>query len=350
MHVWCPAPRGSNGPVEEWIHPQADGLGLRGLRNIGKCLNRFAKPRKLLVQWVPHGYGWRAMNVPFCLWILLRALRGDDVQIMLHEAFLSFRDGTWRQSLAAVVQRVMTVILLGSTRRVWISSPSWKAKLRPYSLGKNIRFTWLPVPSTIPVLATLESVVELRKNYTPNGERLLGHFGTYGRLTTDMLEEIIPPVLAANLNSKLLLIGANSDSYREGFVARHPEFANRVCATGAADAMAISRSLMVCDLMIQPYPEGVTARRTTCLAGLAHGKAVLTTAGEMTEDFWHEMPQPVAFGSNCVDTVSVANRLLDNRSEIERLGEHAKRYYRENFALEHLIRLLEREVAQPTEC
>jgi glycosyltransferase involved in cell wall biosynthesis len=265
---------------------------------------------------------------------------------MLHEAFLPFREGTWRQTVAAAVQRLMTIILLASTRRVWVSSPSWKTKVQPYSLGKEIRFTWLPVPSTIPVLATEESVAEMRAVYTPNGEPLIGHFGTHGSLTTNMLDEIIPPVLAENPNCKLLLIGANGDLYRKRLVARYPDLAHRIIATGASDASGVSRSLMVCDLMIQPYPDGVTARRTTCLAGLSHGKAVVTTSGEMTEDFWREMPGPVAFGRNCVETVSVTNRLLYNRSELQSLGERAKAYYRENFALNHLIRMLQLEVSQ----
>jgi glycosyltransferase involved in cell wall biosynthesis len=350
VHVWCPASRPREDLKQEWVHREPQGFGVRGLKRIGKSLNRFAKPRKLLVQWVPHGYGWRAMNVAFCFWVLMRALRGDSIEIMLHEAFLAFRKDSWRQSFAAAVQRFMTVILLASTRQVWISSPSWEAKIRPYCLKRNIRFTWLPVPSTIPVVATADSVVEIRGRYAPGSELLLGHFGTYGRLTTDMLEEIVPAVLSGNQNCKLLLIGANSDSYRKTFASRFPELASRVFATGEADAKSVSRSLMACDVLIQPYPEGVTARRTTCLAALAHGKPVVTTLGEMTEDFWQTTPQPLAFGGTCVEAVEVATRLLNDQAELQNLGERAKKYYRENFALEHVIQLLQFEISPANEC
>jgi glycosyltransferase involved in cell wall biosynthesis len=290
------------------------------------------------------------MNVPFCLWVMFRAWKGDEVEIMLHEAFLSFREGTWRQYVAALVQRVMTVILFRSTRRVWVSSPLWKPKIEPYSLGKKIRFRWLPVPSTIPVSATMDSVSDLRSWYTPNGEPLLGHFGTYGRLTADMLERIVLQVLAADTTYRLLLIGANSDSYRAAFVGRYPELDDRVFATGASDAKGISRSLMVCDLMIQPYPDGVSARRTSCLAGLSHGKPVITTSGQMTEDFWHVTPNPVVFGADCKETASIARQLLNDRNELKEQGERARHYYRKNFALEHLLRMLQFDMSRSNEC
>lgn len=346
VHVWCRAPEKSGTALEEWVHPQVHGMGLRGLREIGNGLNRFARPRKLLVQWVPHGYGWRAMNVAFCVWIVLRAVRGDDVEIMLHEAFLPFHERNWRQNIAAAVQRLMTMILFRSTRRIWISSPSWERRLRPYSLGKEMDFIWLPVPSTIPVLATKEAVADLKAVYAPNRELLLGHFGTYGRSVSEMLDKIVPPLLLANPNCKLLLIGANSDSYQASVLVRYPDLVNRVLATGASDASAISRSLMVCDLMVQPYPDGVTARRTTCLAGLSHGKAIVTTSGEMTETFWYRSPAPVAFSTDCAGTISVVNQLLSNRSERQSLGTRAQNFYRDNFALEHLIRMLQFDAQQ----
>lgn len=345
VHVWCRASAEANASEryhagDEWVHPQAHGFGLRAIRDIHRRLNGFARPRRLLVQWVPHGYGWRAMNIAFCVWLVLRAWRGDDVQIMLHEAFLDLRGGSWRQTIAAGVQRLMTAILFGSTRRVWMSSPSWKPRLAPYRLGRPIEFTWLPVPSTIPVVATQREVNELRTRYAPNGELLVGHFGTYGRSVSHMLDRIIPTLLAANPGTRLLLIGAQGDGYRAAMAASRPELADRIFATGSVDSSFVSRGLMACDLMIQPYPDGVTARRTSCLAGLSHGRPIVTTAGEMTEGFWEEAKSPVAFARNCAEMVAAATHLLADRDERARLGERAGRFYRENFALEHLIAML----------
>src|ERR1700719_4177339 len=100
VQVWCsgsqePAP--SHPGVE--VHPVLGRLNPADLRRVGRGLDRFLRPRYILLQWVPHAYGWRSMNLPFCVWMWIRArVVGDDLGIMVHEPFLGFWEGTWRQN------------------------------------------------------------------------------------------------------------------------------------------------------------------------------------------------------------------------------------------------------------
>src|ERR1700687_4819120 len=105
--------RAGGGTVEGrvHIHRELGSLSQGDLRRVGAQLNRFPAPRRILVQWVPHGFGYRSMNLPFTLWLWHRARnRGDKIEIMVHEAFLAF-EGTWRQRAAALVHRLMTIII-----------------------------------------------------------------------------------------------------------------------------------------------------------------------------------------------------------------------------------------------
>src|SRR5687768_6270824 len=84
VHVWCPS-----SPVREanslgvTLHPELGRISPTDLRRVGRMLDQFPAPRRLLVQWVPHGYGYRSMNLPFCLWLWGRAkLKHDRVDIM----------------------------------------------------------------------------------------------------------------------------------------------------------------------------------------------------------------------------------------------------------------------------
>jgi glycosyltransferase involved in cell wall biosynthesis len=340
VHVWCPESRRKLSRPDNWVHRQIDGLGLKGLRQLGAQLDAFPKPRRILVQWVPHGYGLNAMNVFFCLWLWLRAICADEIQIMLHEPFLSFWEGSWRRNVAAAVQRVMTCFLLRSTRRLWMSTPSWESMLRPYALGRRIEFEWLPVPSNIAVAGTPAEVVALRRQYAADDTQFIGHFGTYGNLTTDLLDQILPAVLAEDRSRVLLLIGANGEEYRERFLETHPQLAARVVATGLLDEQDISRHLLACDVLVQLYPEGLTTRRTTCLAALAHGIPVVTNRGRLTETVWLNQPSAVMLSTGCRDAIEGINGLLADREAREKLSAAAKGCYKRHFALEHLIRHL----------
>src|SRR6185295_19114886 len=82
VHVWCPAPEdsetsdaengtGDSGAVR--VHRDFGRFAPADLRRAGQGLDKFPAPRRLLVQWVPQGYGYRSLNLPFCLWLWHRA-------------------------------------------------------------------------------------------------------------------------------------------------------------------------------------------------------------------------------------------------------------------------------------
>jgi hypothetical protein len=124
-------------------------LAARFARSRSSARSFSAAPR-LLVQWVPHGFGYRSLNVGFCLWLRKRARRGDRVEIMVHEPYLAFGGGALGWTAAASVHRLMTVILARAASRIWIAIPDWERRWRPYLLGRNVPFTWLPVPGSLP--------------------------------------------------------------------------------------------------------------------------------------------------------------------------------------------------------
>ena len=122
------------------------------------------------------------MNLSFCLWLWGRArLHGDRIELMVHEPYLPFRPGLSRHNAVALAHRVMTAILVNGAGRAWISTPAWEARWRPYALGRNIAFGWLPIPSTVPVVEDSQAAAPVRLRYVSNGGFLVGHLGTYGR-------------------------------------------------------------------------------------------------------------------------------------------------------------------------
>lgn len=340
VHVWCPPAEGSR--------PQANGVTVHedlgrfrpsDLRNAGRKLDAFPAPRRLLVQWVPHGYGYRSMNLPFCLWVRQRARSGDSVDLMVHEPFLAFA-GTWKQKAAAAVHRVMTLVLLGAVRKAWISIPAWRQTLEPFARGRDLEFEWLPIPSPIEPIVDPTGVAFIRARYAPPGGHVVGHFGMYNRLTARPMKEIVSAMLARLHGISILLMGQGSGTLRDEIVSDEPQLEGRVHASGPLTNPELSRHLQACDLLVQPYPEGISTRRTSTMASLVHGKAVVTSEGPASESLWREHGAVSLVPSNAAAIVAEVERLVGDSCARVQLGERGRRLYEGLFALRHTVDVL----------
>lgn len=343
VHIWCPpAEHGTTAAAGVIVHRELGRFAFSDLRRAGRMLDQFKEPRRLLVQWVPHGYGYQAMNLPFCLWLWNRAFsHRDRVELMVHEPFLSFGAGSWRQNVVAVVHRLMTIILLSAASRVWMTIPAWKKRLRPYALGRQLQFTWLPVASNIPVVGDAAKVDAIRSRYAGAEGSIVGHFGTCDRHITDLLLDSVPPLLQNGNNSSMLFLGRGSELMREKLIRLHPGVADRVHATGDLDATDLSRHVSACDVMLQPYIDGVSSRRTSVMVALAHGVPIVTTAGELTEPLWAESAAvSLAPAGDVTAFVNETRALLTDETKRLRLSAAARTLYEERFAIERIITTL----------
>jgi len=345
VHVWCPSSSASKATPHVpgiVVHRELGALGRADLARLDQLLEPFAAPRRLLVQWVPHGFGFNAMNLGFCLWLRARAKRRHDrIEIVVHEPFLRITGGSWRQSAAAVVQRLMTIVLLGGALRVLVTIPAWEKLWRPYALGRRIPFRHAPVPSTVAMVHDTTGVQSIRATYAAGAAPLIGHFGTQRHGGTETIVRTLSTILEGRLDVQLLLLGRGGLELRELLVGGDPARAARVHATGALPAPELSLHLSACDVMVQPYASGVNGRHTSVVASLAHGRAVVTTVGELTEPFWLESG---AVQMSRVDDAAEASRLalelLSKTEERERLGRAARALYDARFDVAHVVATL----------
>ncbi len=352
VHVWCPGTKArsfSAGTVH--VHRALGQLMPEDLSAVGEQLDRFPAPRRILVQYVPHGYGRRSMNVPFCTWLWQRATKhGDCLEIMVHEAFLNF-EGSWRQYGAALIHRLMTVILLRAATRVWVSVPDSERRWRSYTFGRSIPFQWLPVPSNIRVACNEAAVHAIRRRYVPEGALLMGHFGTYGLPVLSVLEPIVLKIAREIPDLPLLLMGRSSQEFRSHLIEKLPTLESRLHSTGALDPEALSNHIAACDLLIQPYPDGATTRRTSLMVGLEHGKPIVTTSSEVTEPLWALSGAVGVTPSGDADAfVKLLQQLLLDPAERARISLAARKLYQERFDISHTLAALRPKASECVPC
>ena len=340
VHVWCPRAADETAVAGVHIHPDLGRIAPADLRRLDDLLQPFETPRRLLVQWVPHGFGYHSMNLWFCLWLARRAWSGDCIELMVHEPYMEFHRGPLRHAVMACVHRLMTVVLLGAARRVWMSIPAWEPRLRPYALGRRLPMEWLPIPSAV-TSADAGSAAAVRLTYAQDGRLLLGHFGSYGPHVSALLEERLPAVMDSQFAPSLLLLGSGSERFCEQLLVRHPSWSGRVHAAGYVAPAALGAHIRACDLFLQPYPDGITSRRTSVMACLAQAKPVVTTQGHLTESLWADTGAVVLadVADRAAFTSAVATLLTRERARWA-VGQRGHQVYVERFSVRRVVEAL----------
>ena len=325
------------------VHALPDTFGPRSRAVLSQAWA--AAPGTVLLQYVPNALGRRGMNVEFCRWLGAQRQAGHDIRVMFHEPYLYFSARRPWRNVAAITQRVMAALLVRAATQLYYSSGNWHAYLAPYGAGGNA--TVLPIPSTIPAGAPAADVDAFRRAFAP-GARVVGHFGTFGEHVRDELLATLPALFERDGNVRAILIGRGGDRFARELARRVPASAERVHATGEIPAGAVAVALAACDVLFQPYPDGVTTRRTSVMAGLASGVATISTAGPLTEPVWRETRAVALVPQGDVDAaVAQIRRLLDDRQARASQAGRGAGVYQSHFAMALTVARLRAAAALP---
>lgn len=338
VHViapWCE----HDGPDDAGVrvHRIRGAFGPLGLRRASAELARIARPARILIQYVPQAFGWRGMNLPFCYWACSHR---DELDAVFHEVAVPLR---WRQSPARSIQSVATTLmaraLARAAGRVFMSTTAWTPLLRRY-VRAGVPLVWLPVPSSTATAADPSLTAQVRREIAPRVENVVvGHFGVGGRAGARPLREILARILSGNENRIAVLIGRRSRATATAIRGEHPELSAQVLATGGLEPHAVAAHLAASDVLVQPYADGVTTRRTSVMAGLALGKAIVTNDGPSTEAVWRESGAvALAPDYSPAAIASTVEAVLGADGRGAELARRAARLYADQFAVEHTIR------------
>ena len=341
VHVWAPENSGTDpGDDGVTIHRLAGHFGPRALAELSRSIGRRAGAR-LLVQYVPHAFGFKAMNLPFCLWLYAHTRKNGGAAVMFHEVNLGFLPGDpARYRVLDAATKVMAMLVARSAAQIFVAAPVWEPLLRRY-VAHDQPISWLPVPSTVAVVDDCARIAGARRRYAPAGGPVIGHFGTRPPAIAAMLRALIPRILAANPALTMVLIGANGDTFRESIVRENLELSARVVATGVLSAAELSIAISSCDVMAQPYPDGVSSRRTSVMAALDHARATVTTDGLFTEPLWRQSEAVALVEADDAGAfASAVTELVADDARRRRYASTAKALYANRFDLRHTIEAL----------
>jgi glycosyltransferase involved in cell wall biosynthesis len=333
VHVWTSATTALRTDGSVVVHG-LPGFGPSGLRRLTNGLAAIPGRRRLLVQYVPHAYGFRGMNLPFGFWLASREL--EEIWVHFHEVAvpLGWASRPQRNVLAAA-EWLMARLAADGAQRLFIAVPGWRHQLGSHGRRAEV----LPIPSNMPVEVVAKDVESIRGRLGPGP--LIGHFGTYSPALTRLLVPVLISVLSERRDAQFLLLGRGGPDFSARIAATYPALASRIFAPGRLGPTCIASHLAACEVLVQPFPDGISGRRTTAMAGLALGKAIVTTSGHLTEDEWAQSGAVVlaSIGDGAEITRAVI-RLLSSPSERDALGARARAWYQLSFSIEHTMQVL----------
>jgi glycosyltransferase involved in cell wall biosynthesis len=151
---------------------------------------------------------------------------------------------------------------------------------------------------------------------------------------------VVRELLDRRPNVRVLLLGAGGDRCRGELADGRADWPARVIAPGPLPAPALAEYLRACDLVLQPYPDGASGRRTTLMAALANGVPVVTTIGVLSEPIWADGAVAVAPAGDPDRLARLVLDLLDHPDRLAELGRAGQRLYEDRFAVRHTIAAL----------
>ena len=325
VHVLAPEFPGEGPAINHaTVHRLPRGFGLGWLRALNRALPPPGGDETILVQYVPHGFGWKAMNLAFCLWLV--GQKNRRVFVMFHEVAYPFKaNQPLKHDFLATVHRLMAWMLVGSAERSFTSIEPYRLLLK--QLAPGVKVDLLRICSNVPFGAQDNSNNAMHPSSHPF--KTVGIFSSFHPEICQLLEPVVPGVLA-NPSIRFRLIGPGA-SFVQQICAKFPHFDQQISTTGHVPAVNAGPHLQACDALLQIYPDGVAGSRGTLAAALASGVPVVTNPGHLMETLFETSgavaladPEPAAIRR-------AIEALLSDQSATERIGAAGRKLYEDHF-------------------
>lgn len=290
---------------------------LKGMRALWREIHAI-RPDVILVQWVPYLYSRTGTNLVFPLTIAALAAKGLRIQVVVHEPWVAF--GPWSSFVTGPIHRLALGILVTASKKVSVSIEKWRDLLRSRFPWKKSAIDCVPVGSNIPVTQSGARMSTRRSAGIKDDAVAMGIFSLHGSGKAFSFVEAAHRDLAERGDRfRMVVIGATAE---EAALAL-PETARdvRCQVTGYLSAEEISKWLQAVDVLLAPFVDGVSGRRGTVLAGLAHGLPVVTTRGRLTDRLFDSSPlvlsdaNPAAFSQEVLSLVQDPRRRAEMATE-----------------------------------
>lgn len=190
--------------------------------------------------------------------------------------------------------KVAALVLLLAAHRSISANEEVSALFRRHVPMLTGRWTDIPIGTNIhvaPAAETLDKRTERVRLGLPEDAPLLAHFGmVYPGKGLETMMAALPKILSHERRARLVIVGdtrPENHAYRLTLEALADRLgvASAIIWSGRRTNEEVSRILQVSDLFVVPYDDGVSIRRGSLIAGLAHSLPVISTHSPVSSTY-----------------------------------------------------------------
>jgi glycosyltransferase involved in cell wall biosynthesis len=259
---------------------------------------------------------------------------------MFHELWTE--TAIWKARLMKVYQKGQATAIARGSDSLCFSCDGWYKMIRQSVVEIPARV--IPVGTNIPVVPITRADARARLGI-PDSAPVLGLMGTGHRSRRfDLVAAAFRATVAVRADARLLYIGRDRALLAEAFGGEQELSKFAVIADGWADEAETSKRLAAVDLYLCPFSDGVSCRRGSFIAGLAHGLVCLSTRSKNTDPVLLEATAQDSAPLHLVDAqdqdgfARTAVALVESRSTASTSKNAARDLYQRVFAWSSIAR------------
>lgn len=311
--------------IDEYSRRLVSALAVSGVEaryepgGLGPVVAARESPAWVLLQYNPFRYGRWGFAPGLVRDVLrLRRRRRIPLAIMVHEAWFPMTD--WRSTLIGLWQRAQLRLLLRLADGVMTSTEA---------LAREVGHDAVHVPVATNITPAVLSSQEARDRLGLDGGLAVALFGRAhpSRALRDA-EAAIARLAEAHGTQQLTILNLGADA--PGL--RVPSGVE-VLSPGRLAADELSLHLLASDIVLLPFTDGVSTRRGTLMAALAHGRPVLGQRGRNTDAVLAENREALVL-TPTGDPTTYSQRaveLTNDVSQLNAIGDAGQRLYESRF-------------------
>jgi glycosyltransferase involved in cell wall biosynthesis len=313
-----------------------DGLEARYLSDGLACVDS-VRPAWILLQYNPFRWGHSGF-APTLVRDAYRFKRrgGAPLAVMVHEAWIDMTGA--KSTLIGLWQRAQLRALLRRADRVMTSTQALATELGHGAVH-------LPVAANVTPAQTTPG--DARHRLALDGRLTIALFGRgHPSRALDYAQSAVAALATAHGAGRLVVLnlgaGAPAVAVPPGVEVHSP---------GSLPEEELSLRLWASDLVLLPFTDGVSTRRGTLMAALAHGRPVLGLHGASTDDILADSREALVL-TPAGDSAAFARRAVELTGDPPRLlaiGEGGRRLYESRFDWPVLARSVRRVLAPLTD-